>query len=231
MSSTEVKEPQLPQTDDFVSPSKAKVAVRYWLQGRNYHKALEAMEYAGSFHVGTRKDGITPEFHHQISIVMYLRTLPPLLYPEESIIVAFLHDVVEDYAASMMEIGDRFGERVHRAVSRLSKNENGIKKSLPDLFHLVAEDPVASIVKAADRIHNQQTLGSFSPEKQEKYILETREYILPMVKKARRLFPQQEPAYMNAKHYLFSQIQLLEAALGYSATQIGAKAAKLVSKA
>jgi len=67
-------------------------------------------------------------------------------------------------------------------------------------------------VKGADRIHNVQTmLGVFDLAKQQEYIHETEEYILPTLKEARRRFPHQEPAYENIKHMLQSQIELLVA--------------------
>ena len=57
---------------------KVYVALRYWLHGKSYYKALNAMSFATLYHTGVRKDNITPEFHHQISIASYLRTLPNL---------------------------------------------------------------------------------------------------------------------------------------------------------
>jgi len=43
------------------------VPIRYWMLGREYHLTLQAMEYAPRS-TGTRKDGVTPEFEHQVSI-------------------------------------------------------------------------------------------------------------------------------------------------------------------
>jgi hypothetical protein len=54
-------------------------------------------------------------------------------------------------------------------------------------------------------------LGAFDLAKQQEYIQETEEYILPALKEARRRFPHQEPAYENIKHMLQSQIELLSA--------------------
>ena len=45
---------------------KQKIALKYWLIGRGYHKAVEAMSFAEKFHSGTRKDG-AHEFSHQVS--------------------------------------------------------------------------------------------------------------------------------------------------------------------
>lgn len=57
-------------------------------------------------------------------------------------------------------------------------------------------------------------IGVFDRDKQNEYIFETNEYVIPMIKKARRLFPQQEPAYENAKHFLRCQVELIKAIHG-----------------
>ena len=55
--------------------------------------------------------------------------------------------------------------------------------------------------------------GVFTPEKQHEYIVECETWIIPMLKLARRKFPEQEPAYENLKRMLTSQIELLRNAL------------------
>ena len=69
-------------------------------------------------------------------------------------------------------------------------------------------------MKAADRINNQQSMpGVFGEAKILAYVHETRTSILPMIKAARRHFPEQELAYENAKTVLFAQVELVEATL------------------
>lgn len=193
--------------------SKREVSLRYWLQGRNYNMALRAMNLAKQHHTGLRKDGVTPEFDHQVSIAHYLRTLDgSLLYPQETYAAALLHDVREDYGLADLEIRDKFGDRTADAVHALSKEFRGDRRSEADVFAMIAADPIASVVKGCDRIHNHQTMiGVFSTQKQVEYIDETNGWFFPMLKQARRAFPEQEPAYENVKTMLKSQIQLIEA--------------------
>lgn len=190
---------------------KLVVSMRYWLQGRKYHKALKAMEFAKGFHTGMRKDGLTPEFDHQIRIGHFVRTLEnSLMYPEDTLCVVFLHDVCEDYDIPFMEIEDKFGKRVADATRLLTKAHRG--ERVPDTVYYgrMHECPIASIDKGGDRIHNFQSMpGVFSTEKQIQYIEECQEHILPMLKKAKRMFPEQECAYENIKHMLESQIDLI----------------------
>ncbi len=187
------------------------IRVRSWLQGRKYYKAVAALEFASDFHKGIRKDGVTPEFHHQVSIALYLRTLYNLRHPEDILAAAFLHDVVEDYDVSPDEIEARFGEKVRVAVNLLSKKYRGVKKPTEEYYRAMRTNPIASIVKGGDRIHNFQTMHSvFTCEKQLAYIDECERFILPMLKEARRNFPDQELAYENIKHALKGQIELLK---------------------
>lgn len=194
---------------------KMRVAMKYWLHGKGYHNAVRAMEFAAKYHVGMRKDGETPEFHHQVSITSYLRTLPALVKQEEVLAAGFLHDIVEDHNISLKVIAGEFGEVVTEAVRLLSKKIDG--EGIEDLsgyFNGMSKNNIASIVKGADRIHNFQTmLDVFTEEKKKDYMSECKEFIIPMLKEARRRFPQQEPAYENIKLVLLSQIELIGATL------------------
>lgn len=191
---------------------KSLISLRYWLQGANMHLALKALEFAAKFHVGLRKDGKTKEFYHQISIIRYLRTLYNHMdFPQETLAVAALHDVAEDYDVGFEEIEILFGHQICEAVKVLTKKHRGNKLSNDIYYSNIAENAIASIVKGADRINNIQTMmGVFTYEKQNKYIVETTELVFPMLKKARRKFTTQEPVYENEKLMLQTQLSLLQ---------------------
>jgi (p)ppGpp synthase/HD superfamily hydrolase len=192
---------------------KMRIAMRYWLHGRGYHNAVRAMEFAYKYHTGTRKDGITPEFHHQVSIASYLRTLQ-LKYQEEALATAFLHDIIEDHKVDLKVISAEFGEDIAKAVKLLTKKNIGEAPDTETYFDNMSNCPIASLVKGGDRIHNFQTMiDIFTPEKKQEYIDECENHILPMLKEARRKFPEQEPAYENIKLVLMSQIELINVSL------------------
>lgn len=188
---------------------KLRISLRYFLLGKEFYRAADALEFGATYHTGLRKDGITPEFQHQIEITHYLRTLScSLMFPEDTLTASILHDVTEDYGVLSSVIAERFGNEVAVAVNLLDKNGKD-----PDVyFKGIANSPIASVVKGGDRMHNIQTMiGVFTPEKQAKYIKEVEDYFLPMLKTARRNFVRQESAYENIKHVLNSQIELLKA--------------------
>ena len=195
---------------------KMRIAIRYWQVGRGYHNALRAMNFAQSKHIGVRKDKITPEFQHQVSQANFARTiLDQTMFPEESMITIWLHDVAEDCGVSIATIQEMFGERIAQHVELMTNQVSGVKKPSDKYYAAMVNDPVASLAKGIDRMHNHQSMhGVFSTEKQLSYIAETEEFILPMLKAARKLFPQQEAAYQNVRHVLETQIELIRAMIG-----------------
>lgn len=191
----------------------SEIPIRYWMLGSGYHLALDAMEFASKFHTGLRKDGITHEFEHQLSISSFIRTLiHSLEQPEKTLAAAFLHDVCEDYDVGFEEIETRYGNEVKEAIVLLTKKHRGATIDREAYYSGLASNRIASVVKGADRIHNIQTMPDvFSVEKQKKYVAETNDLVLPMLKAARRKFTKQEPAYENIKHILKSQLELIKA--------------------
>ncbi len=190
---------------------KKMVAIRYWCLGRNYFTAVKALEYASQFHTGKRKDGVTPEFDHQLSIAAYIRSIATSLVCVDATLAAvFLHDVCEDYDIGFEEIETRFGFTISKTVRLLTKKFRGETVAPGAYYKAIAGCAIASVVKGADRIHNIQTMTEvFDLPKQVQYIKETEEHVLPMLKQARRRYPEQEPAYENEKHVLKSQIDLI----------------------
>lgn len=191
---------------------KMKIALRAFLQGRKYYKALRAMDFAERLHDGIRKDG-APEFSHQVSQALYAITMVDLLmFPEETLCVIFLHDTIEDKDTTHKELVEFFGQAVADATLKMSKIVD--KTRIPDdiYYKVLATCPIASIAKGFDRVHNLMTmLGGFKPEKRASYIEETLEKTVPMLKIGRRSFPEQEAVYENIKFVMTNQIQLYKA--------------------
>ncbi|MFZ3583698.1 hypothetical protein ACOI1H_16205 [Loktanella sp. DJP18] len=194
---------------ETASFEKLKLTVRYWLLGRGYTIAHDAMEFAAGWHTGVRKDG-TPEFSHQIWQASYARTLSAMLsFPEETIATIFLHDVLEDYPVKPKEIEDLFGARIADATVRMSKTIGGLQLDENFYYRALAECPIASVAKGIDRMHNHKTMiGAFSTAKQGAYIEETSALVMPMLRDARRTFSKQEPVYENIKLILLQQMEL-----------------------
>lgn len=203
---------------------KRKLVIQTLLLGAGYYDALAVMNFCEPHHSGTRKDKITPSYDHQISIATFAFDLPDLMYREEVLATIFAHDTSEDAGQKWSKIAKRVRKskksrkRVSRAIRRMTKEWQGERLDDVALFDEMARDPIASIAKGCDRIHNVASMtGIFSHEKQREYIREVRELFFPMLKKARRRFPHQSRAYELIKFTLKSQISLIEAALDAAA--------------
>jgi (p)ppGpp synthase/HD superfamily hydrolase len=214
MKTDHTKEPQMEQKELSPYFTKRRIALTHYLAGRGYYMALRAMAYVEKIATGVRKDGLTPEFQHMLEIALHVITLRDVAFEEETIAVALLHDVMEDYGIRHHELEKRFGARVADAVEKISKIVNGVKKPYDIYFADMGACPIASLVKGCDRAHNFQSMPTvFKAEKQAEYVAEGETWFLPMLKEAQRNFPEQFMAYQNVRHHLKSQMALIKHSL------------------
>ncbi|WP_410950947.1 hypothetical protein [Pseudomonas sp. S1(2024)] len=216
-------------TTDFV---KLRSTIRASLtdmakEDPQYNRVLELMELAAHYHSGTRKDGVTPEFYHQLSILGVAITQHLNLTSPASVYLAILaHDLVEDFPESKAVLQAQFPEVVTYSV-RLSKYRDGVEISKEQYFQEMAHCPVASVAKLIDRLHNLSTMtGVFSNEKMLAYAKEVDDYFLPMAKTARKLFPEQKSFYELAKSMLIDQVRMVN----FFVPQLMARTKKLVNE-
>lgn len=198
------------------SYQKHLISLRAWLHGSGKHEALRALEFARPLHDGLRKDGVTPEFAHQVFMMNFARNFDPvLLHPDATLAVLALHDVVEDKNVSILEIQAEFGDQIAHPVFLMTAPEGETPAEKAERFRAMAESPIASVGKAIDRVHNVVSMvGVFTPEKVARYIAESEELVLPMMKAARRRFPKQIPVYEISKLMISTHIHNVRTLLG-----------------
>ena len=103
-----------------------------------------------------------------------------------SVIAAFLHDVVEDTPHTIDEIEARFGDDVAYLVKVLTKPEkhqgNSSKQvdNFKQMLNSMQRDIRPVFVKLANRLHNMRTLSSMKPHKQMKIAGETDYFYAPL---------------------------------------------------
>lgn len=210
---------------------KLTTTLRGYLIGRQYFTSLDAMEFMLEWQGGVdqlRDDDVTREAQHPIEVAHICRALPGLIYHEDTIASALLHDVPEDYRmVKHTDVSARFGPRIGTAVQLLDKHG----KDPAAQFVALSEDPIGSIVKGVDRMANNHTMHLVRSAKRMQFkIDETRTHILPMLKAARRRFPQQEAAYELIKFTLETQCSLYDSLIKALTTQHGqATTAKICS--
>lgn len=103
-----------------------------------------------------------------------------------SVIAAFLHDVVEDTPHTIEEINARFGDDVAYLVKVLTKQKKEhytLSKQVDNfkqMLNSMQRDIRPIFVKLADRLHNMRTLSSMRPDKQMKIAGETDYFYAPL---------------------------------------------------
>lgn len=207
-----------------------KVSLRYFLIGRRYYTALRAMALGLQYHTGTRKDGVTPEFEHQVSQALYIQTVSENTpYEEHFIILALLHDLMEDYpvlpnevrlALSNDSVSKEAVEAMVTDLKALNKAPGGLKLTTEEYYENLSEHPLSAIEKGADRMHNlSSAYGVLSNDKVRQYLEETVMYVLPLLKKIRRTYPEHTAMCENLKRVLSLQVTLMSSLVGYTHKQ------------
>lgn len=181
-----------------------------WLEGKGFHTALKALRYARALHDGTRKDGFTPEFAHQLFQVLYIKSfVNELLYPEETIAVMLLHDTPEDTTKTFKEIYDLFGPIIGEGAELMTKKKDGIVIPYNVYFSRMSLNPITTIAKPLDRLHNLKSMpgANWSIPKMRHYGDEGDEFFLPLLKAGRQNFPEQINVYYNLKTAIEMQLE------------------------
>jgi len=156
------------------------------LMGAQKYMALKAFSIAERAHAGVmRKDGVTPYIEHPIKVASLLFELG--VQDDKILAVAILHDVLEDCDDTVVkdDLFKSFDTSTIRSIGLLSKSKN---YNNTEYYNAIANDPVATLVKLADRAHNLSTVYNFSEEKKLKYINETIEFVYPLISHAQHTY-------------------------------------------
>lgn len=130
-----------------------------------------------------RKSG-EPYILHPIAVALIVAK--ELQLDANTVITAFLHDVVEDTPYTVEDIRQRFGNDVAGLVNVVTKQKKATyqtTKQVDNYQQILASmhyDIRAVMVKISDRLHNMRTLQSMRPDKQMKIAGETDCFYAPL---------------------------------------------------
>lgn len=143
-----------------------------------------AYEFAVNAHAGQRRLSGDDYIIHPLATAQFLTEMKMDL---ETIIASLLHDVPEDTAITIEEIGKNFGKDVAHLVAGITKlgtlKYRGIERyaeNLRRMFVAMSNDIRVILIKFADRIHNLTTLEFLPPEKQIRIATESLEIYAPI---------------------------------------------------
>ena len=158
------------------------------LKSRTSAKQLERIKAGYAFAYEAHKEQYRrsgePYIIHPIAVATILAE--ELEMVDNTLIAAFLHDVVEDTPHTIEEIRDLFGDDVAKlvdAVTKRKKKKYQHSKQVDNyrqILESVHYDVRALLIKLADRLHNMRTLDSMAAAKQMKIAGETDYFYAPL---------------------------------------------------
>ena len=136
-----------------------------------------AKEFAERHHAAigqTRKYTGEPYILHPAAVVEWVSSVP---HTPEMVAAAWLHDTVEDTAATFDEVERVFGLKIAELVEMLtdvSKPSDGNRKARKalDRSHTAQASPAAKTIKLADLIDNSHSIIERDPEFAKVYLAE-----------------------------------------------------------
>ena len=78
-------------------------------------------------------------------------------------------------------------------------------------YNMIIQSKEAAFTKLIDRCHNVSTMaGAFSKEKLKAYIDETREYVLPLLRKVKQKYPDKSDILFVLKYHMVSVVDAVD---------------------
>ena len=147
-------------------------------------RVRQAYLLAKEAHAPQKRKSGEPYILHPISVALI--AAKELQLDANTVITAFLHDVVEDTPYTVEDIRERFGNDVAGLVNVVTKQKKETyqtTKQVDNYQQILASlhyDIRAVMVKISDRLHNMRTLQSMRPDKQMKIAGETDCFYAPL---------------------------------------------------
>ncbi|MGX7051917.1 RelA/SpoT family protein [Leuconostoc palmae] len=148
-------------------------------------KVKEAYDWATELHCEQVRKSGEPYIIHPIQVAGILAELK---MDTATVISGYLHDVVEDTTAELVDVEHKFGPIIAGiidGVTKISKiqyqsSQEQLAENHRKLLLAMSKDIRVIIVKLADRLHNMRTLSALRQEKQRRIANETLEIYAPL---------------------------------------------------
>lgn len=187
--------------------------VKGFATGAGMKEVLRALSYAREKHTGQMRKSGQPYIVHPLT--MACDAISMGIRDDTVVATILLHDVCEDCGVSVSELP--FGDAVKRGVELMTfRVMDGETKETAKVryYNLILQSREATLTKLIDRCHNVSSMaGTFSVAKLKSYIEETRQFVLPLLKKAKTVYPEDAGILFLLKYHITSVVDSIDATI------------------
>ena len=187
--------------------------IKGFATGASMKETLKALSFAREKHSGQLRKSGQPYIVHPLT--MACNAVSMGLRDDTVVATILLHDVCEDCGVSMAELP--VSQKVKRGVELMTfRVMDGESKEIAKnrYYNMLLESREATLTKLIDRCHNVSSMaGTFSVAKLKSYIEETRHYVLPLLKKAKDVYPEDADMLFLLKYHIVSVVDSIEATI------------------
>lgn len=194
----------------YFNHEKMYTYVNGFAMGRHLTDTLNALSFARRMHKEQKRKSGEPYITHPLTMACHALSIG--ITDDHIIAGVILHDVVEDCGAriSDLPVSDETKEIVKLMTfvhpEGLTKTE-----ALKLYYDGISSNGKASMVKILDRCNNVSTMsGVFSEEKLRNYILETEEFVLPLIRHTKEFYPEYRDMLWILKYHIVSVLESLK---------------------
>jgi (p)ppGpp synthase/HD superfamily hydrolase len=164
---------------DYSAPCKYSIRLIEKLKSLDNKNVLDfklinkSIYWARKYHGDQKRKSGEPYYSHPLEVAYMVSEYK---LKTDVIAASILHDIVEDTEVTVKMIEGTFGQRIAEMVDRLTRDRpDGSKLSVEEIIANAykKQDEAVLLIKLFDRLHNLDTLGSITLQKQLGTKLET----------------------------------------------------------
>ena len=187
--------------------------LRGFASGAEMKETLRALSFAREKHSGQLRKSGEPYISHPL--IMACNAVSMGIKDDSVVATILLHDVCEDCGVALSELP--VSDKVKRAVELMTFSVmDGETKEIATnrYYNMILQSREATLTKLIDRCHNVSSMaGTFSVEKLKAYIEETRQYVLPLLRKAKSRYPEDSDELFLLKYHIVSVVDSIDATI------------------
>lgn len=168
--------------------SDLKQELLTYLSPEQIRQIYTAYQFAAKAHSGQQRHSGDPYISHPIAVA---KILAQMRMDVQTLIVAILHDVIEDTSIEKNVLTSTFGREIAELVDGMSKltqiqfqsRAEAQAENFRKMLLAMAKDIRIIIIKLADRLHNMRTLSAVPAEKRQRIAKETLDIYAPIAQR------------------------------------------------